>query len=72
MRYSTQLEHGKKIPLHDEEGFEGMRAAGRIAADTLDYITPFVKPGISTAKLDAMLRASHDAVRGWAATTTTH
>ena len=54
MRYSTQLEHGKKIPLHDEEGFAGMRAAGRIAADTLDYITPFVKPGISTAKLDAM------------------
>ncbi|WP_300753252.1 type I methionyl aminopeptidase [Janthinobacterium sp.] len=54
MRYSTQLEHGKKIPLHDEEGFAGMRAAGRIAADTLDYITPFVKPGISTARLDAM------------------
>ena len=54
MRYSTQLEHGKKIPLHDEEGFEGMRAAGRIAADTLDYITPVVKPGISTAKLDAL------------------
>ncbi len=54
MRYSTQLEHGKKIPLHDEEGFIGMRAAGRIAADTLDYITPFVKPGVSTAKLDAL------------------
>jgi methionyl aminopeptidase len=31
-----------------------MRAAGRIAADTLDYITPFVKPGVSTAKLDAL------------------
>ena len=54
MRYSTQLEHGKKIPLHDEEGFIGMRAAGRIAADTLDYIAPFVKPGVSTAKLDAL------------------
>ena len=54
MRYSTQLEHGKKIPLHDEEGFIGMRAAGRIAADTLDYIMPFVKPGVSTAKLDAL------------------
>ena len=54
MRYSSQLEHGKKIPLHDEEGFAAMRAAGRVAADTLDFIAPHVKPGVSTAELDRL------------------
>ena len=54
MRYSTQTDFGKSIPLHDEEGFSAMRAAGRIAADTLDFIAPHVKPGVSTATLDAL------------------
>ena len=54
MRYSTQTEHGKPIPLHDEEAFEGMRAAGRLAAATLDFIAPHVRAGVSTAALDAL------------------
>ena len=54
MRYSTQLDHGKKIPLHDEAGFAAVRAAGRVAADTLDFITPYVKPGVSAAELDRL------------------
>ena len=54
MRYSTQTDHGKPIPLHDEAGFAAMRAAGRIAADTLDFITPHVKAGVSTATLDKL------------------
>jgi methionyl aminopeptidase len=54
MRYSTQLDHGKPIPLYDEAAFAAMRAAGRVAADTLDFITPHVKPGISTAELDRL------------------
>lgn len=54
MRYSTQTEHGKPIPLYDEAGFEAMRAAGRVAADTLDFIAPHVRAGVSTAKLDAL------------------
>lgn len=31
-----------------------MRAAGRLAADTLDYIAPFVRPGVTTAELDRL------------------
>ncbi len=31
-----------------------MRAAGRVAADTLDFIAPYVIAGVSTAKLDAL------------------
>jgi hypothetical protein len=27
---------------------EGMRIAGRLASEVLDYITPFVKPGVTT------------------------
>ncbi|MFN3232492.1 MAG: type I methionyl aminopeptidase [Alphaproteobacteria bacterium] len=42
------------IKLHGAEGFEGMRAAGRLAAETLDYITPFVVPGVTTGKLDKL------------------
>jgi methionyl aminopeptidase len=54
MRYSTQLDHGKPIPLYDEASFAAMRVAGRVAADTLDFITPYVKPGVSTAELDRL------------------
>ena len=36
---------------------EGMRVAGRLAAEVLDYITPFVKPGVTTGELD---RLCHD------------
>ena len=54
MRFSAQLDHGKPIPLYDEADFVAMRAAGRVAADTLDFITPHVKPGVSTAELDRL------------------
>ena len=34
-----------------------MRVAGRLASEVLDYITPFVKPGVTTEELD---RLCHD------------
>ena len=34
------------------EKFEKMRAAGKLAAKTLDMISDHVKPGVSTDKLD--------------------
>jgi methionyl aminopeptidase len=33
---------------------EAMRVAGRLASEVLDYITPFVKPGVSTDELDKL------------------
>jgi methionyl aminopeptidase len=36
------------------EQIEKMRVAGRLASEVLDYITPFVKPGISTGELDRL------------------
>ena len=31
-----------------------MRAAGRLASELLDYLTPQVKAGVSTGELDAI------------------
>jgi len=46
-----------RIQIHSPSDFEGMRRAGRLAAEVLDYITPFVKPGVTTGELD---RLCHD------------
>ena len=52
------------IKLHGPEDFEGMRKAGRLAAETLDMITPHVKPGVTTDELDKLCHdfiVDHDA-----------
>ena len=46
-----------RIKIHEPEAFEGMRQAGILAAQTLDFITPHVHPGITTGELD---RLCHD------------
>jgi methionyl aminopeptidase len=45
-----------EIKLHGAEGFEGMRKAGRVAAECLDMLTPHVVPGAVTDDLDRMAR----------------
>jgi methionyl aminopeptidase len=58
MRHSTQHDDtGRPIPLYDAEGFEGMRRAGRLAAETLDFIAGHVRPSISTGELDRLCEA---------------
>ena len=44
------------IKIYDKADFEGMRKAGKLAAECLDYITPIVKAGISTGELDDLCR----------------
>jgi methionyl aminopeptidase len=43
------------IKLHGVEGFNGMRKAGRLAAEILDELTTFVKPGITTEAIDSLV-----------------
>ncbi|GBQ97562.1 methionine aminopeptidase [Acetobacter nitrogenifigens DSM 23921 = NBRC 105050] len=43
------------IVLHDESDFVGLRAAGRLAAETLDMITEHVRPGVTTGDLDVLI-----------------
>ena len=40
------------IKLHGPDAFQGMRAAGRLAAEILDELVPFVVPGVTTGELD--------------------
>jgi methionyl aminopeptidase len=41
-----------QITIHKSEDFEKMRKAGKLAAEILDYITPFVEIGVSTEELN--------------------
>ncbi len=38
----------RSIKIHGPDDFAGMRKAGRLAAETLDYLTPMIRPGITT------------------------
>ncbi|MFM5884384.1 MAG: type I methionyl aminopeptidase [Novosphingobium sp.] len=51
----TQLRDGT-IKLHGPSGFEGMRKAGRLAAEILDAMVDLVQPGVTTGQIDDMVR----------------
>ena len=44
------------IRLYEADDFEGMRIAGRLVAEALDMITPFVVPGVTTGEIDDRIR----------------
>jgi methionyl aminopeptidase len=51
----VQREPGERgIKIHGPDAFEGMRKAGRLAAEVLDFITPHVVPGVTTDHLDRL------------------
>ena len=45
------------ITYKDEAGIAGMRVAGRLASEVLDFLEPHVQPGITTNELDKL---AHD------------
>ncbi len=45
-----------QIKIHTAEDFEGMRRAGKLAAECLDMLTPHVVPGVVTDHLDTLAR----------------
>jgi methionyl aminopeptidase len=45
-----------KIKIHGPEDFEGMRKAGRLAAECLDMLTAHIVSGVSTGELDRLAR----------------
>src|SRR3546814_2872741 len=55
------LAGGGRIIRHRPDDFEGMRRAGRLAAEVLDMITDHVAPGVTTEELD---RLCHDMIVG--------
>ena len=42
------------IRINSAADIEGMRVAGKLGAEVLDYITPFVKVGVTTGELDRL------------------
>jgi methionyl aminopeptidase len=43
----------KNVTIHtDQNDFEGMRRAGKLAAEVLDFIVPYVEPGVTTNTLN--------------------
>jgi len=46
------LKNTGQIKIHSAEEFEGMRVVGQKAAQTLDLLSEFVRPGVSTQSLD--------------------
>lgn len=45
---------GERITLHTISDFDKMRAAGKLASQTLDFITPHVSEGVTTEKLNQL------------------
>ena len=44
-----------QIKLHDDAALAGMRKAGRLTAEALDLLVDHVRPGVTTAALDALV-----------------
>jgi methionyl aminopeptidase len=46
--------HTQECVIYSQSDFMGLRKAGALAAHILDYITPFVKRGVTTLELDEL------------------
>src|SRR5216683_8351254 len=54
-----------QIKIHGPDAFDGMRLAGALGAATLDFITPYIEPGVTTGELDRLCHrfiVDHDAI----------
>ena len=47
------------VIIKTAEEIEQMRVLGRLAAEALDYIGEFVKPGVTTNELDKLIYDYH-------------
>src|SRR5260221_4152053 len=52
------------VVVKNQEEVGRMRLAGRLAAEVLDYIAPFVKPGVTTGKLNDLCHTYMVGVQG--------
>jgi len=57
VKMRDRAERSSQIPIHGTQAFEGMRRAGKLAAETLDMIGDHVRPGISTDELNRICHA---------------
>ena len=55
------MEESRQITIHTPDDYEGMRKAGRLAAEVLDMIGEYVQPNITTQELNDIC---HDMIVG--------
>ncbi|MDP3372292.1 MAG: type I methionyl aminopeptidase [Candidatus Paracaedibacteraceae bacterium] len=55
--HAEEEQDDSTIVIHNASDFDGMRKAGRLASQLLDYITPFVKAGITTDEINTLCHA---------------
>jgi methionyl aminopeptidase len=48
-----------EIELHGPDAFAAMRKSGRLTAEILDFITPYVRPGVTTGEIDRLCHEYH-------------
>lgn len=54
MDESANPQKTDRIVIHNDSAFASMRRAGALAAQVLDFITPYVTPGVATGELDLL------------------
>ncbi len=52
------------VSIKSPQDIEGMRLAGRLASEVLDFITPHVRPGVTTEELDQLCHDHMVSVQG--------
>ena len=57
MGHRAEIIAAMSITYKDSAGIEGMRVAGRLASEVLDFLTPHVQVGVTTNQLDQL---AHD------------
>ena len=55
------LKRPRDVEIHGPEAFAAMRKSCRLTAEILDYITDFVKPGVTTGEIDQLCHEYHRA-----------
>lgn len=49
-----ELANMENIKIYDNEALKGMRKAGKLAREVMDYIEPYIKEGITTDELNTL------------------
>ena len=55
------IKRPRDVEVHGPDAFAAMRKSGRLTAEILDYITDFVKPGVTTGEIDELCHEMHRA-----------
>ncbi len=53
------IKRPRDVEIHGPEAFAALRRSGRLTAEMLDYITDYVKPGVTTDEINTLCHEFH-------------